>query len=800
MNNYNAFLYEGDTLLINEFLILCELDAESFDLFDTKIKDIVNERIDNIHNDYGSYDVFDKTSKFLFNDLSKFESNKIEYFYSEVNSSSRQKVVLDIEFSGIFKIWFNKSILYIGTENRERKKFVLEISEGKNHILIEYVRQNGYNLARGFVQLYNYEDVQKGIVMPKLMDYLLKQGTLVVSKYSEEKHILEFMILDNRGETYDVHYYLYTSQCTIPARLEGMVKYTLDLKGLTAIDNIALFFDKSGERVNLVHIISQEQIDALILRAIEHTSKKDDAVRIQLLGIVEKLKKGYLTNERRFLLAAELQSILENEEYTSNREYYLSEIDNSVLEVNVRKPDDYNEAEQYPLILFLIDKEEVFFSDSVEGYREYFIADFFSGGLLGGGYVSEARILEVLNYIRGKYKIDENRIYLLGQSHSGYDVWTLIENYPDIAAAAYMISGYPYYPNIRNVSNIPIANIVSDRDYSYFDKTDSISKVLSASLYSQTNLHNIIHDALADFNMYPIMEFFHGKVGDPYPRTINFRTERNRYLSSFWISTYGILKSKNYLQVKAEAVSDRLIVVNVENADGFKITLPPHIDKKSFVIAVNEQEFRFSDYSKAEVSFKYCGGKYFEIKQWEEPIDYRKGTGLLDVYLAPLSIFVPRTEIMTELSIAFNFASPLSYSVINSLYVRYPIYYLDELSTSVLKGNLIFINVPDLGFYFDGTVEVPITAYNDHFTYKGENYYGEYCIMQVVPNPADNKYSILLINTNNNALLQRCIFTRKVMLPFMFNGFHDYYNNEGLIMYNKKYYGIYEWDDNLKEI
>lgn len=805
MNKYDAFYYDGDTILINKYLILCESDAEGFDLFDTKVRDAVNEKIDHLQNAdlqdaSDSFDIFDRTSKFLYNDLTTFDSNKIEYFYSQVKSPRRQKVVLDIEFSGMLKIWFNKKILYIITEHHERKQFILELSEGKNHILIEYLRQKEYNLARGFIQLYNYEAVQKGTVMPRLMQHILKQGTLVVSKYNEREHVAEFMILDDRGETYDVHYSLHNSQCMLPARLEGMVKYSLDLKGLAAIDNIALIFAGSKEKVNLAHIMPQDQMDALILRANEQSSKENEAARVQILGTVEKLKKGYLPKERRFLLADRLRSLLEHKEHTSGREYYLSEIDNSILEVNIRKPDSYDDTSQYPLILYLIDKEELFFSDSVEGDTEYFIADFFSGGLLGGGYVSEARILEVLRYIRDKYRIDENRIYLLGQSHSGYDVWTLIENHPDIAAAAYMISGYPYYSNVKNVSNLPISNIVSNSDYSYFDKTDSISRILTSGLYHQTDLHNIIHDALADFNLYPVMEFFQGKARDAFPKAIYFRTERNRYLSSFWISTYGILKSSNYLEVKAEAVSSRLIVISIENAAGFKLTLPPYIDKSSFAVHVNTQEFTFSHYSKAEISFDFCGGGFCETDQWQGSIDYRKGTGVLDVYLAPLRIFVPKAAERIELDAARNFACPLSYSIINSLYVKYPIYCLDELSASALEGNLLLLNASDLGPLLHCAAEIPITAYNDHFTYKGNDYYGEYCIMQVVPNPANEKYSLLFINTNNNALLQKCIFTRKVMLPFMFNGFHDYYNNEGLIMYNKKYYGIYEWSCDIKEI
>jgi hypothetical protein len=72
--------------------------------------------------------------------------------------------------------------------------------------------------------------------------------------------------------------------------------------------------------------------------------------------------------------------------------------------------------------------------------------------------------------------------------------------------------------------------------------------------------------------------------------------------------------------------------------------------------------------------------------------------------------------------------------------------------------------------------------------------------MQIVPNPLKEKASILLIDTNNAAMLRRNIFIRKVILPFANTGLHEYWNNEALVMLDNAYYGIYERGGELMKL
>lgn len=73
------------------------------------------------------------------------------------------------------------------------------------------------------------------------------------------------------------------------------------------------------------------------------------------------------------------------------------------------------------------------------------------------------------------------------------------------------------------------------------------------------------------------------------------------------------------------------------------------------------------------------------------------------------------------------------------------------------------------------------------YTYQDERYNGDYLIMQIVTHPTNPQNSILYINTNNEDLYSKCLFTRKLLLPAYANGYHEYLNSYALIFQNGRY-------------
>lgn len=805
MKSIVNYVYSGDTILINTFSILCELRSKDYDIFSLQIDENIRNALINVQNNPDSAVVHNKV-KLLYSDLTDLDFEKNTCFCVTIECAQTEKIVMDIGFSGVFKLWVNNKPICVGMELQQRKFIELILKKGENEVIIEYINQKGNSVAQGYIQLYNYKDVLSGNIFPLLDKIISKNSIEVISQYNSDEGILEYMLLCPP----EVIVQAENVNLDIPeveeVELRGMTKYTVNLEQYKEeIFHFGLIISGEDRFISLAVNLPEKKLSELYDMADQYENEWDQKSGITIRGIRKKLMKMYLPKKRRYDLVKILYNILNHLPVHTNRKYFISDIDNSVQEVIVKEPDGYDENIFYPLVLYLVDKEESFFSENVSHCNEYVIADFYCGGILGGGYMSEARYFEVLDYLFSNYNIDKNRIYLIGQSHSSYDLWFLLENYPDLAAAAFLISGSPRYDNIMNVSNQPITNVLSNYDYNYLHNIGTIKDILNSDKYHEIRCKNIISASLSDFTLYSIKEFFDGKSKEKYPDEIHFRTDMNRYLRSYWINSYGISYEKTYLTIHAKILSNERIEIEAENTVGFRIELPPFINKKRFVVTVNHEAFLFEEYDKDYVIFLGIENRFSEVSEWAWPIDYRKGIGILDVYSAPLRIFIPESHSKIVNETAEKFASPLTNGVIGAFDVNYPIDSIQNFDVNQNSNhNIIFINVDSnvlcMDQYYGTCLEIPIKTDAKYFQYKETRYFGEYCVLQIIPNPYNNERSILLIHTNNEKLLARNFLTRNVIIPFMFNGFHPFYHNEAVIMYEKRYYAIYEWDNEITEI
>ena len=84
-------------------------------------------------------------------------------------------------------------------------------------------------------------------------------------------------------------------------------------------------------------------------------------------------------------------------------------------------------------------------------------------------------------------------------------------------------------------------------------------------------------------------------------------------------------------------------------------------------------------------------------------------------------------------------------------------------------------------------------------SYLGQEHTGNYLILQIVEHPTDPNNSILYVNTNNENLYRKCLFTRKITLPAYSNGHHPYLNSDAIIFDGKKYCIISEYGLEISE-
>ncbi|MDP9172060.1 MAG: prolyl oligopeptidase family serine peptidase, partial [Acidobacteriota bacterium] len=54
---------------------------------------------------------------------------------------------------------------------------------------------------------------------------------------------------------------------------------------------------------------------------------------------------------------------------------------------------------------------------------------------------AEQDVLDVMAEVQRDYRVDKNRIYLMGHSMGGFGTWSIAQNHPDLFAALGPISG-----------------------------------------------------------------------------------------------------------------------------------------------------------------------------------------------------------------------------------------------------------------------------------------------------------------------------------------------------------------------
>jgi predicted peptidase len=78
--------------------------------------------------------------------------------------------------------------------------------------------------------------------------------------------------------------------------------------------------------------------------------------------------------------------------------------------------------------------------------------------------LSEQDVMQVLQRVRKLYKIDENRIYLMGHSMGGIGTWAIAPKYPDIWAAIAPLSGIGSPDTAERIKHIPEIIVHGDAD------------------------------------------------------------------------------------------------------------------------------------------------------------------------------------------------------------------------------------------------------------------------------------------------------------------------------------------------
>ena len=134
--------------------------------------------------------------------------------------------------------------------------------------------------------------------------------------------------------------------------------------------------------------------------------------------------------------------------------------------------------------------------------------------------LSEQDVMQVLQRVRRQYKIDENRIYLMGHSMGGIGTWKIAPKYPDVWAAIAPISGTGAPDTLEKIRKVPEIVVHGDNDPTV---NVSGSRTMVAKLQELGVEHKYIevpgglHSDVVAPNIAAIIAFFdgHRKIATP---------------------------------------------------------------------------------------------------------------------------------------------------------------------------------------------------------------------------------------------------------------------------------------------
>lgn len=126
-------------------------------------------------------------------------------------------------------------------------------------------------------------------------------------------------------------------------------------------------------------------------------------------------------------------------------------------------PDNYEKAEELPLVMFLHGKS--LSGDSLEMVLQYgSIHALFKGRAIDAIVVAPqaqklwepARVMALYDWLEDHYKVDTNRFYVLGMSMGGYGTLDVATEYPERVAAAMAMCGGASGKELCALSTLPL--------------------------------------------------------------------------------------------------------------------------------------------------------------------------------------------------------------------------------------------------------------------------------------------------------------------------------------------------------
>jgi dienelactone hydrolase len=292
---------------------------------------------------------------------------------------------------------------------------------------------------------------------------------------------------------------------------------------------------------------------------------------------------------------------------------FFSPMDDADQPYAVYIPDNFDESRSYPLVVFLhgaysnhrlglrrlfgvgnsqgydfIKPGSVPYENDVEATRywppftpvDYIAAAPYARGTAGYQGIPEQDVYEMIDDIKSRFLIDEDRIYLTGLSMGGGGTLWLGLTRPDIWAAIAPVCPAPpegITELAGNASNMPVHLFVGDKDFLYpvvsgwKAKLETTAQRLDYIEYPGVG-HNSWEWAYKDGF---IFEWFSQFRRDLYPEQVRFSSRWFKYNKAYWVK-FDDLVPGQMATIDAKFTGNNRIEVQTTGLEAFTLNLAGH--------------------------------------------------------------------------------------------------------------------------------------------------------------------------------------------------------------------------------
>ena len=298
---------------------------------------------------------------------------------------------------------------------------------------------------------------------------------------------------------------------------------------------------------------------------------------------------------------------------------FFSKIDQSPQPYGLEVPEGLDQSKPVPLYVWLHGRGDKttdlhFIHDRTRRPGQFrqddgIVLHPFGRQCLGYKAAGEVDVLEAIDHVSSQYKIDEDRIVLMGFSMGGAGAWHLGAHFTDRFCAVHPGAGFaetaqynrlkpeaypPEYeqrlwrlydvPNYaRNFLNVPLIAYSGEND-----KQKQAADVMAAALAEHGHrLKHVIGPGMGHKyhpdSVEEITAFLRGAVEkgrNPYPDKVSLQTRTLRYNRMHWITLHG--REEHWREARIDAAADeeaRSVTVTTKNATHFEVMLPWSVGK-----------------------------------------------------------------------------------------------------------------------------------------------------------------------------------------------------------------------------